>query len=688
MNLYTGFIPQNNFLYNIDIQDIYQYSSGFFYFDGSGNLENTKIIINNNAIFDENKNFIFSLDPIYKNFISGNLKNNIFDCFLSKNSDFLKKIPIFKKFLQSGAYISGVGFSGFKKDAYLNLKNQPNISFEANNEINYIITHNSDQYSNSNSNLYFTFDYKIDNIIPIQINNILINTSSLFSTYSVSGLQFPVTINPGQSLSFTGLNNFNNNFFSDSIIVNTQLETNLSNLNYNFELISENLNNSTAFVYPSLNISTNLDYGKDSNQYAFWFFNINNARAISNIYFEVTTTGGKNGTDRLYTNISSQKIFGYEPAPYTNTKLENYWNGFVNNKNITFSANETKFEEDFGNVQNLKNFAWTQPWDDSLILNDKNYIINLLQIRKTGFSINDINLYLYSKNNSSGILNWSIYKIFVTGNSDGYKNILSGLGWTTGDFTNGFPSGFPSGFPFQNSNINGFFSGFGFGKLSGYMLTGDPLHSGSLHLQREKLAPENAVYEAPIYKNKNIKINTALSIANTGFYALIFSAVPDTSVQNETGIFWPKMWPSNSLPPNQQNLVNYDSGKYFYQNGFENSGNAYSGISGVSFIANLRSNNSGLLFTGIDYNVALGINQTDDYFNKIYVNYNNSKVTNSNKNYNFVKFTITKNLSSGINFIGLDYGSGIYKISGENYLETGIIGIKRNIYRNNELFYI
>ena len=167
-------------------------------------------------------------------------------------------------------------------------------------------------------------------------------------------MQFPIIINPGQSLSFTGFNNFSNNFFSDSIIVNTQLETNLSNLNYNFELISENLNNSTAFVYPSLDISTNLDYGKDANQYAFWFFDINNARAISNIYFEVTATGEKNGIDRLYTNISSQRIFGYEPAAYTNTDLENYWHGFVNNKNITFSANETKFEEDFGNIQNLK----------------------------------------------------------------------------------------------------------------------------------------------------------------------------------------------------------------------------------------------------------------------------------------------------------------------------------------------
>jgi hypothetical protein len=686
MSLYTGFLPQNNFIYNIKIQDIYQYKSGFFYFDGSGISEDIKIIFKNNAIFDKDNNFIFSLDPIYNNFISGSFQNNIYKCFLSKDQNFLKKITISEKNIYNQFYISGIGFSGFKKDAYLNnTVSEPEISFVIDDSIDYIIAHSGGLYSISD--LYFNFNYSNNNIAPIKINDILINTSSLTSSFLISGIQFPLVVNPGESISFTGYN-FNKNFFRESQDINLLLETNLKNLNYTFHLDSENSNQSLNFVYPSLNISTNLDYGANGNLFTYWFFDLNDARGMSDIFFEITAASGQNNIDRLYANVSSQKIFGYEPAPYTNTELGDYWAGVVSSKNDIFSGNSTVFKEDFGNIQNLKNFSWTQPWDDSLVLSNANYVINLLEIKKTGFNINDINLYLYSKNNSSGILNWSFHKVFTTGKSDGYKNILSGLGWQTGALINGFPSGFPSGFPFQNKNIYGFFSGFGFGILSGYMLTGDPAYSGSVFLSEEKLSPENSTYEAPIYKNKNIKINTGINVQNTGIYAIIFNATPDASIESETGIFWPKMWPNSSLPPNQQSLVNYDTGKYFYQSGFENSGNQYVGISGISFITNLTSSNSGLLLSGINYNVAFGINQTDEYFNKIFVNYNNSNLLNSNRNYNFVKFTITKNLSSGAGYEGLHYGSGIYKISGGNFFQTGIIGIKENIYRQSEVFYI
>lgn len=682
MSYYTGFLPQKSLTFNIEIKDLYQYSSGIFYFDGSG-ISNKNIIIKSNGFFDNSGNFIYSMDPVYTNYISGDFKSGNFKCFFSKQFDFIDKILIYEEKVSNNFIISGFSFSGFEKDQYINKSiSSPTVSLQIDKSIDYTIEHSGGKFSDSN--LYFNFKYSQNNLSSIKIDSISINESTLFTNFFISGVQFPAIVNPGESFSFTAYNR-NNSYIAQDNAININFQTNIIPIDYNFILTSQSSLVSTDFVYPELNISTNIDYGINRNLFAYWFFNLSDMRTISDMYVEVSGITGNTNINKLYTNTISQSIFGYEPAPYTNVDINNCWNGSISD--VAFFKEGTIFKEDFGNIQNLKNFSWTTNWNDSLILNNQNYVINLIKISKTGFNIKDINLYLYSKNNSSGLLNYSIHKIFTTGKSDGYKNILSGLGWSTGNLINGFPSGFPSGFPFQNRDVYGFFSGFGFGKLSGYMLTGNPAYSGNVNIESAKLTPENSTYNAPIYKEKNIKISTDLNL-NTGFYAFIFNAVPNSNIQNETGIFWPKMWPNNCIPPNQQTLLDYDSGKYFYQSGLENSGNQYTGISGISFIQNLTSNDSGLLFSGVKYNVALGINQSDSYFNKIYINYSNKNAVNPAKNNNFTKFVITKNLSSGIGYEDLTYGSGMYTISGGNFIKTGIIGIYKNIYRQTEFLNI
>jgi len=680
----SGIFPQQNFNYKISINDVYKYKSGAFIFlanNSGGDSGVSQIFFIDNGIFDKNKNFIFSLKPLYENYLSGNFNSGHFNCYYSDNSDFDKKVLIYQS-VDNFPSISGLLFSADVKDIYEQNSypaQLPNIEVDPLNFPIYNITHSGGEFSDSN--LYFNFQFENKNIGPIEIKNI--EFTQLFSpqnSYEISNLTYPINVYPGDSLVFSG-----NNLFEDIDVnkyINLNFETNAGNLLYSFNLIS------TPSVFgeinlPRVEISSNINFDINGNRLSHWFFQLYNISGLSNIYFELSGLNS-NYYNKLYRNILSARVFGYEPAAYTSTNFSDSWFASVKDENLTGNSN-IKTEE-YGNIQNLKNFSWTDKWDDAIFLNKENNAIHLFKIEKTGFSINDINLFLYSKTNSSGLLNCSLYKISITGKADGYKNILSGMGWETGNLINGFPSGFPSGFPFSGQDIYGFFSGFGFGKLSGYTFTGEPLQINNKNIDSFKLAPSDSNYYAPISEEKKITLNIGLGNLDTGFYALKFSAVPDTGVLNESGLFWPKMWPNLTESPLDQPVIVYDSGKYFYQSGFEMSGNAYSGISGISFVQNLISKDSGFYYTGIKYNGGIGFNQTNNLSDVIGLNFNNYN-SNFGTNNNYLRFNFGKYMNSGIGYENLFLGSGKYKISGVNLLKTGIIGVTENIFRQIEAFY-
>ena len=597
MNISSGFFAQQNIDFSFEINEIYKYKSGILNFISNGLNNDYCIYFKNNAIFDKNENLIFSIDPFYKNNFSGHFNSGTFETFYLRD---VQPIALLKSQNNNLNKISGFVFDLYEKEDYVNDIDYtvPAITINKYNNPIYSIEWSGGEFTNSN--LYFKFKFSEKNLDKIVINSIELKEYINTTSYKIQELSYPIIINPGEDF----------NFYADSLYepssrqkyININLHTDGGIIEYDFNLLS--LSGPVNNIDPYVNTYTNISYINNGDISSNWFFEINNALNLDSIYFEIS--GLDNYNDTLYRNLRSSNIFGQEPAAYVNMKFNDIWGGRIFNAFLT--GKNDIVGEDFGNIRNLKAFSWTNNWDDSLFLNESNQTAILLNITGLNFILDDINVYLYSKNNTSGLLDLDLIKL---SKSDNYKNtLINELGWDESVLSNccgnsGLPSGFPSGFPFVNQNKYGFFSGFGFGKMFGYIMTGNSIYNILSLISKEDLSLKNSEYHPPISTNQNIKINTNWNLlGGTGFYVLKFKAKPDTSLENESGIFWPKMWPSRASTPNDI----YDSGKYFYKSGFEMSGNYYSG-SGINLIKTLISNDTGMYFSGIDYNPAIGINQ-------------------------------------------------------------------------------
>jgi hypothetical protein len=673
MIIQKTFYPQNNFSFLLKIYDNFIYSSGIIKFICTSGIDAYDIHIKENAVFDSQNNFISSLDLYKPNYFSGNFNEGDFQCYYYSSEDINYKKNIHDVNTVSNILISGIYFQGFQKNNIVNNDlSQPELDIFQNNKLNYTIEINDGQ--NVGNDLNVVFSNKNDSLGAIKINNIKYEDLDI-GYYSIDpDLNFPQYVYPGENFSFNLISKYNLQFITNIYLT---LETDAGILQYE-KPISATSSVATGF---QTSFENNI-FVSSANDYIAWDLSVDNSINLSNfsitgnIYFEIYDN--TNQEIIWYKNQNNNSfIFGIGSGPYVKNNFYDYWSGqVISNQNLalSISGSEKYGKESFGNIEILKDFSWTDKWQDSLILNQTNSAGILFET--TGIAINNINLYLYSKNNTSGLLNYYINKVFYTGSSNGYKNIFSGLGWHTGSLSNccgtsGFPYEFPSGFPFSGQSIYGFFSGFGFGKLSGFLLTGEPIHSGNINISGKKLTPDDPNYFAPISENHKIKIDTNYMLSS-GIYALIFDSVPNTSVQNETGIFWPKMWPNNVIPPNNFTLVVPENPDYFYASGYENSGYAYFG-SGINFIKTIVSNTNKFTYTGIDYNSALSLNSLNNYSNLLNLSYYN--------NSNIFHFNILRFLNREELLYNDFYDECVYKISGNNIFKTGKLFANKNTNR-------
>jgi len=678
INEINNFLAQSKFSFSLYTSDIYLYNSGILNFKTNNGQNYYDIIFKENGLFDIENNLICGQKIYGTNFLSGNFNYGTFDLYLDNNK-------IFKLAGPTGTVVSGINFSGdLKNNIVFNSFKSPEISTELTESPIYDIVVYNPEYDVDDVDVHFIAG---NNLGPIKINSIAYEDSEIGNYRVDSNINFPIYIYPNSQFIFKLINRFKNN---NLITIYLTFDSNVGEIRHQAFVIGASSMYSGVQFIPDVSKTSFID--DDS---ALWSLEVDNllygsiSSITGNVYAEIKSKNADNTAyvDRFFRNNA---IFGITPKyniPSFNFKKN--WSGCFafNNNDVSLTGIKKYNYESFGNIYSLQAFAWTAPWPDAISLNKNSYAGCVFKISKNNFNINDINLYMYNSNNNSGQLNYYLYKIFVTGKKDGYKNILSGLGWNSGTLSNccgnsGYPSGFPSGFPFNNQNTYGFYSGFGFGNFSGYLLTGNPLYSGSLNINANKLKPKDPLYSAPLDESNIIKIDTNWLNLSTGFYALLFNS-DSTSI--EDNMYWPKMWPNDTIVPrskvsgdsddfvyfnfNQSDYSNLSN--YFYESGFEYSGYRYSGISGIDFITSLKSDSNPLDYYETYYNCALSFNKDPDV--------DKLSTTFMNSNNNSLKIYFERFLLSDERLFNNFNESCEYKISGNNIFYTGTI----NIYKNN-----